>query len=145
MPRILAIAGSLRKASFNKSLLDALAKMAPDGWVLEVATPEGIPLYDGDAEVADGPPPAVVALKEKLMASNGVILATPEYNHSLPGVLKNTVDWLSRPSKDNAKAFGDRPFAVVGATPGAAGPAWPRRPGCRSCARWGSECGSAAG
>lgn len=86
--------------------------------VLQTAGIHGIPLYDGDLEEAEGIPAAVTALKEKIIAADGVILFTPEYNNGIPGAFKNAIDWLSRPSSDMAKVFGNKPFAIVGASPG---------------------------
>lgn len=97
MTRILGISGSLRAGSFNTALLRAAQALQLEGVELEVVTLHGIPLYDGDLEQREGIPAAVAALKEKVVASQGVLLATPEYNSSLPGVLKNAIDWLSRP------------------------------------------------
>jgi chromate reductase, NAD(P)H dehydrogenase (quinone) len=120
---LLGISGSLRAGSFNTALLvNARDLVAPD-CVLDVATLQGIPLYDGDLEQAQGLPPAVVALQERIAASAGVILATPEYNNGIPGVFKNAIDWLSRPATGIDALFGNRPFAVIGATPGGMGTA----------------------
>ena len=121
MTTILGISGSLRSGSLNTSLLRAMAGLAPAGTSIEVATIHGIPLYDADAEETDGIPPAVAALKEKVAAADGLLLVTPEYNNTLPGVFKNAVDWLSRPPKDSPRIFRDRPVAVVGASPGGFG------------------------
>ena len=121
MTRILGISGSLRAASFNTALLRAAQQAAGDGIELEAATLHGIPLYDGDAEAANGIPEAVSALKERIAASDGVLLVTPEYNNGVPGVFKNAIDWLSRPANDIARVFGGRPFALVGASPGGFG------------------------
>jgi NAD(P)H-dependent FMN reductase len=121
MTRILGISGSLRAGSFNTALLRAAQRVAGDGIELDLATLHGIPLYDGDAEAASGIPDAVVALKERIVASDGVLLATPEYNNGIPGVFKNAIDWLSRPPADIPRVFGDRPFALVGASPGGFG------------------------
>ena len=121
MTRILGISGSLRAASFNTALLRAAQQVAGDGIELEAATLHGIPLYDGDAEAANGIPEAVSALKERIVASDGVLLVTPEYNNGVPGVFKNAIDWLSRPANDIARVFGGRPFALVGASPGGFG------------------------
>lgn len=118
MVKILGISGSLRKASFNTGLMTAAAVDAPDGVEFETATLHGIPLYDGDVEAKDGIPEAVTVLKRKIMAADGVILFTPEYNNSMPGVFKNAIDWLSRPSADIAKVFRGRHFALAGASPG---------------------------
>ena len=121
MTRIVGIAGSLRRASFNHGLLRAAATLMPAGATLEVRTIEGIPLFDADAEAASGLPPAVVSLKEALSKADGVILATPEYNNGIPGVFKNAIDWASRPAADIGKVFGDKPFALIGASPGGFG------------------------
>jgi len=121
MSRIVAIAGSLRRGSFNAALLRAAAALAPEGVTLEIATIKGIPLYDGDVESADGIPPAVAALKDSIATAEGLLLATPEYNNSMPGVLKNAIDWLSRPPADIPRVFGNRPVAIIGASPGGFG------------------------
>lgn len=94
--KILAISGALRKASTNTGLARALAEVAPDGVSVEVITLHGIPLYDGDLEAASGKPEGVKALDAKIRAADGVVIVTPEYNFSIPGVLKNATDWLSR-------------------------------------------------
>jgi chromate reductase, NAD(P)H dehydrogenase (quinone) len=121
MSSLLGLSGSLRVGSFNTALLRAAAGLMPAGSSLEVVTLHGIPLYDGDAEARDGSPAAVQALKERIVARDGLVLATPEYNNGMPGVLKNGIDWLSRPASDIARVFGDRPIAVLGASPGAFG------------------------
>jgi NAD(P)H-dependent FMN reductase len=119
--RILGISGSLRAGSYNTALLRAARAHLPADVHFEIATLNGIPLYDGDVEQRDGVPPAVQALKEQIVASAGVLLATPEYNNGIPGVFKNAIDWLSRPSADAARVFRDRPVAVIGASPGGFG------------------------
>jgi len=121
MTTILGISGSLRSRSFNTALLRAAQATTGPEVKLEVATLHGIPLYDGDAEQRDGLPAAVAGLKERVVASDGVLLCTPEYNNGIPGVFKNAIDWLSRPADDIARVFGDRPFAVIGASPGGFG------------------------
>ncbi len=121
MTHITAIAGSLRKASFNLGLASAARDVAPEGVTVTVHTLHGIPLYDGDAEAAHGIPDAVVTLKEAILAADAVLLVTPEYNNGIPGVFKNAIDWLSRPSGDIPKIFGNRPFGVIGASPGGFG------------------------
>ena len=121
MARILGLSGSLRAGSFNTALLRAAAGLMPAGASLEVATLHGIPLYDGDLEQREGLPAAVVALKAKVLACDGLLLATPEYNNSIPGVLKNGIDWLSRPPADTGRVFGNRQVALVGASPGGFG------------------------
>ena len=121
MTRILGISGSLRAASYNTALLRAAQAVADDSIELEIATLHGIPLYDGDLEQREGLPAAVIALKEKVVACHGVLLVTPEYNNGIPGVFKNAIDWLSRPSSDIARVFGNRAFALIGASPGGFG------------------------
>ncbi len=121
MARLLGITGSLRAGSFNTALLRNAQALLPAGSTLEIATLHGIPLYDGDAEARDGLPPAVAALKEKVVACEGLLLATPEYNNGIPGVFKNGIDWLSRPAADIGKVFGGRKVAVLGASPGGFG------------------------
>ena len=117
MSRILGISGSLRSGSFNTALLKAAVPLLADGDELSIALLHGIPLYDGDLEAANGLPAAVVALKQQIIECDGVILASPEYNNGIPGVFKNAIDWLSRPSSDIAEVFGNRAFAVIGASP----------------------------
>ena len=123
MTRILGISGSLRAGSFNTALLRAAQEVASGDIALELATLQGIPLYDGDAESRDGEPAAVAALKRQILASDGVLLCTPEYNNGVPGVFKNAIDWLSRTSPVGGipSVFGDRPFALMGASPGGFG------------------------
>lgn len=120
MTAILAIAGSLREKSFNAMLLRAAAELAPAGTTVEAASIRDIPLYDGDVEAA-GIPPAVQALKDRIAAAPGVLLVTPEYNNSLPGVFKNAIDWTSRPPADLGRVYGGKPIGVIGATPGPGG------------------------
>ena len=121
MTRILGISGSLRAGSFNTALLHAAQQVAGDDVTLEAATLHGIPLYDGDVEARDGEPAAVTALKQRILASDGVLLVTPEYNNGIPGVFKNGIDWLSRGTPSIPAVFGDRPFALIGASPGGFG------------------------
>lgn len=121
MATIIGIVGSLRKGSYNAAFLRTAAELAPAGVDLDIASIAGIPLYDGDLETQQGNPPPVAELKERIAAADGLLLVTPEYNHSIPGVLKNAIDWLSRPPKDTARVFGDKPVAILGATPGTAG------------------------
>jgi chromate reductase len=120
MPNIVAISGSLRSKSFNAMLLRAVAAAAPAGTTFTIGGIAEIPLYNADVD-AVGQPPAVRALKDLIAAADGLLLVTPEYNHSIPGVLKNAIDWLSRPASDIARLFGDRPTGVIGATSGPGG------------------------
>lgn len=121
MTQLIGLSGSLRKGSYNTALLHAAAGLMPKGATLEVATIHGIPLYDADVEESDGIPAAVTALKERIAAADGLLLATPEYNNSIPGAFKNAVDWLSRPPADVGRVFRGRPVAVIGASPGGFG------------------------
>ena len=118
MATIIGLSGSLRRASFNTMLLRAAAELAPAGTTIEVASIEGIPFYDADIEAADGIPPLVQQLKHAITAADGLLIVTPEYNNAMPGVLKNAIDWLSRPPADIATVFRGRPAAIMGATPG---------------------------
>lgn len=123
MTTLLGIAGSLRRGSYNAALLRAAIELAPEGVTIEEGTMRGIPLYDGDLEAEQGIPESVQQLKERIVAADGLMIVTPEYNNSIPGVLKNTIDWLSRPGSDIARVFGDRPIAILGASPGRFGTA----------------------
>lgn len=121
MGALLAISGSLREGSLNTALArNARELVAPD-IELRVMTLHGVPLYDGDFEQAQGIPEAVEQLKAAVRAARGVMLVTPEYNNGIPGVFKNAIDWLSRPASGIGDVFGDRPFAVIGASPGGFG------------------------
>jgi len=120
MTNILGISGSLRRGSYNSALLKSAARLI-EGAQLEIASIRGIPLYDADVEAADGMPSAVQDLKTRILASDGLLLATPEYNNGIPGVFKNAIDWLSRPPADIPRVFGNRPVAVIGASGGGFG------------------------
>ena len=119
--KLLALSGSLRRASFNTRLAQVLADRAPEGVRVEIATCHGIPLYDGDLEDEQGIPEAVEALRRRIQDADGLILITPEYNGGMPGVFKNALDWLTRPPKEMGPTFKDRPTALAGATPGGLG------------------------
>jgi chromate reductase, NAD(P)H dehydrogenase (quinone) len=123
MTTIVGISGSLRRASYNGALLRAAASLAPASVSIDVAGIADVPLYNGDVESEQGIPPAVSVLKEKVAAAQGLLLVTPEYNHSLPGVLKNAIDWLSRPGSDIARVFGGKPVGIIGASTGRLGTA----------------------
>lgn len=118
---LIAISGSLRRNSFNTRLTSALADRAPDGITIEAATLHGIPLYNGDLEDAEGIPEAVGALRGRIQAADGLILATPEYNGAMPGVFKNALDWLTRPPEQMGPTFSGKATALCGATPGGLG------------------------
>jgi chromate reductase len=123
MATIIGLCGSLRRGSFNLMLLRAAVAAAPPGTSIEIEPIREIPLYDGDVEADHGLPPAVQRLKDRIAAADGLLIVTPEYNNSIPGVLKNTIDWLSRPSADIPRVFRGQPVAVIGATPGPGGTA----------------------
>ena len=117
LPRILGICGSLRIDSYNRRLLEAATEALPDAeWT--IARIRGIPPYDGDLE-ARGLPPAVDRLKMEISEADAVVIATPEYNHSIPGVLKNAIDWGSRPAMRSP--FAGKPVLMLAATTGRGG------------------------
>jgi chromate reductase len=113
--RILGFAGSLRRASYNRGLIRAATESAPAGIIIDVFDLNGVPLYNQDVEDA-GEPAAVVSLKAAIARSDALLVATPEYNHGIPGVLKNAIDWASRPRATSP--LRDKPVAVMGASPG---------------------------
>ncbi|MGA2769065.1 MAG: NAD(P)H-dependent oxidoreductase [Candidatus Bathyarchaeia archaeon] len=117
--QILGFAGSLRKNSYNKALLRAAAELMPKDAVFETFDLEGIPPFNQDLETQ--PPEKVKDFKAKVKAADAILIATPEYNYSIPGVLKNAIDWASRPYPDNA--FDDKPVAMMGASTGMLGTA----------------------
>ncbi len=121
MTKLIGISGSLRQGSYNSALLRNAARLMPEGAELVVETIRGIPLYDADVEAAEGIPERVTVLKNAIAAADGLLLATPEYNNSIPGVFKNTIDWLSRPDSDIKRVFGGKPVAVIGASLGGFG------------------------
>jgi chromate reductase len=108
--KIVGISGSLRKVSFSTALLKVLAEKAAPAIDLQVITLEDIPFYNEDLDTQPGIP-AVDALKRTVAASDGVLFSTPEYNHGIPGVLKNTLDWLSRPVFESC--FKDKPVSII--------------------------------
>jgi chromate reductase len=117
---ILGFAGSLRRGSYNRALLRAAAGLAPEGVAIEIFDLAEVPLYNGDVE-AEGDPPAVAQFKQAIVAADGVLMATPEYNHGVPGVMKNAVDWASRPP--GRAPLGAKPVGIIGASPGITGSA----------------------
>jgi NAD(P)H-dependent FMN reductase len=121
MTTLIGLSGSLRRASYNSALLRAAASVMPPGTELRIESIAGIPLYNGDDEAAQGIPEAAARLKDAIAGADGLLLMTPEYNNSIPGVAKNAIDWLSRPSFDMARVFGGKPMAIGGASPGGFG------------------------
>jgi chromate reductase len=117
--KILGFAGSLRKDSYNKALLRAALELVPAGVELEIFDLEGIPPFNQDLE--HRPAEKVQEFKAKIRAADALLIATPEYNYSIPGVLKNAIDCASRPYGDNA--FAHKPVAIMGASPGMIGTA----------------------
>jgi chromate reductase len=123
MPTIIGISGALRRGSYNAALLRGAVELAPAGLSIEVGSIRDIPLYDADVEAEHGIPDPVRVLKDRIATADGLLLVTPEYNNSIPGVFKNAIDWLSRPPQDLPRVFGGKPVALMGATPGAGGTA----------------------
>lgn len=118
--RVIGIAGSLRAASFNRALLSAARELTPPELIIEVRELKDLPLFNEDLE-RDGVPVAVGELRRAVRSADGLLLVTPEYNHGVPGVLKNAVDWLSQPLRQSA--LEGKPTALMGASTGLAGTA----------------------
>ena len=116
---VIGISGSLRKGSFNTAALRAAQGLAPEGMTIERAEIGDLPLYNDDVRAAGFPPP-VERLRAQLAAADAVLLVTPEYNYSISGVLKNAIDWASRPP---SQPFEAKPVAIMGASPGLFGSA----------------------
>lgn len=116
---ILGFAGSLRRASYNRALLSAALELIPQDAALKIFDLEGIPSFNQDMEAV--PPERVKEFKSKIKSADAILIATPEYNYSVPGVLKNALDWASRPPTDNA--FDGKPVALMGASTGMVGTA----------------------
>ncbi len=116
--KFLGICGSLRKNSFNKWLLQAAFAVVPTGIETSIAEINDIPLYNADLDEAGQPEP-VQRLKSQIRGADALVIATPEYNYSIPGVLKNAIDWASRPPKDNV--FAAKPLAIMSASTGMLG------------------------
>jgi len=117
--KVLGISGSLRAGSYNTMALKAAQKLAPAGMTIEIASIADIPLYNDDVR-AQGDPEPVSRLKAAIRAADAVLIVTPEYNFSIPGVLKNALDWMSRPPEP---PFGGKCVAIMGASPGPVGTA----------------------
>jgi chromate reductase len=117
--RILGIAGSLRRESYNRAALRAATKLLPEGAMLDVFELDGIPGFNQDDE--QNPPEKVVELKRRVREADAILFVTPEYNYSVPGVLKNAIDWASRPYGESA--WSGKPAAIMGASIGATGTA----------------------
>ena len=115
--KILGIAGSLRRGSYNRAALRVAQQNLPDGAALEIFDLEGIPPFNQDLE--QQPPSRVIELKAKILAADAILLVTPEYNYSVSGVLKNAIDWASRPYGDSA--WNGKPVAIMGASGGMQG------------------------
>jgi chromate reductase, NAD(P)H dehydrogenase (quinone) len=118
--RILGFAGSLRAASYNRALLRTVQEIAPAGMIIDAFDLAAIPLYNGDVEAAGDPAP-VTEFKNAIRAADAILVVTPEYNHGVPGVLKNAIDWASRPPRDSP--LGGKPAGILGASPGMVGSA----------------------
>ena len=117
--KVFAISGSLRRGSFNSAALRAARTLAPEGVAIEIGDISGVPIYNDDVRQLGMPEP-VVALADAIRAADAVLIATPEYNYSIPGVLKNAIDWISRTAPP---PFADKPVAILGASPGMIGTA----------------------
>lgn len=115
---VLGISGSLRKGSFNTTLLRAAQGLAPAGMSIAIADISNIPFYDGDIETTTGIPAAAEDLRARVRAADAVLIASPEYNGSFTGALKNAIDWCSRPPH---QAFAEKPVAIMGASGGTMG------------------------
>lgn len=121
MKQIVAISGSLRKESFNSALLKAAVQMSQSICRIDVVSIADIPLFNEDVQLQSGIPKTVSDIKDKLTAADALLLVSPEYNHSIPGPLKNAIDWMSRPNSDVAKVFANKAVGLIGTTPGVSG------------------------
>ena len=117
--RILGIAGSLRRESYNRAALRAATELVPEGATIDLFELDGIPGFNQDEE--QNPPAKIVELKKRVREADAILFVTPEYNYSVPGVLKNAIDWASRPHGDSA--WNGKPAAMMGASIGAMGTA----------------------
>jgi chromate reductase len=119
--QIIGFSGSLRTGSFNSALLRAAAAVEIADCKVVIESIAGIPLYNGDDETAHGVPESAARLKDAIAQAHALLIATPEYNNSIPGVVKNAIDWLSRPPRDIPRVFGGKIVALMGASPGGFG------------------------
>jgi len=117
---VVAFAGSLRRASYNRALLRAAQEMVPPQMTLSILEIDGIPLFNEDVE-QQGDPEPVARFKQAIREADGLLIATPEYNHGVPGVTKNAIDWASRPPRQ--AVLDGKPVAILGASPGITGTA----------------------
>jgi len=118
--RVVGIAGSLRRASYNRALLCAAQQLAPPSLRIEIEELDDLPIFNADLDDAS-PPEAVARLRQAVQAADGLLLVTPEYNHGVPGVMKNAIDWLSQPLRESV--LDGKPTALMGASTGLAGTA----------------------
>jgi chromate reductase, NAD(P)H dehydrogenase (quinone) len=118
--KVVGFSGSLRRGSLNSAALRALTTLAPADLAIDIFDLSPIPLYNDDLRTNEGYPEGVQSFRDALKAADGVLIATPEYNYSIPGVLKNAIDWASRPPE---QPFDGKPIAILGASPGALGSA----------------------
>jgi chromate reductase, NAD(P)H dehydrogenase (quinone) len=118
--KVVGFSGSLRRGSLNSAALRALTALVPADLAIDIFDLSPIPLYNDDLRTKEGYPEGVQSFRDALKAADGVLIATPEYNYSIPGVLKNAIDWASRPPE---QPFDGKPIAILGASPGALGSA----------------------
>jgi chromate reductase len=117
----MGIAGSLRRGSYNRGLINAAQELAPSGWTIVTFPLDALPLYDADYDADHLRPPEVAQFKQAVTEADALLIATPEYNHGVPGVLKNAIDWASRPGLQSPLV--GKPVAIIGAAAGAIGTA----------------------
>jgi chromate reductase len=118
--KVVGLSGSLRRGSLNSAALRAVKALAPADLAIDIFDLSPIPLYNDDLRTKEGYPEGVQSFRDALKEADGVLIATPEYNYSIPGVLKNAIDWASRPPE---QPFDGKPTAILGASPGALGTA----------------------
>src|SRR4051812_25627965 len=117
--KVLGIAGSLRRESYNRGLLEAARRAAPASMTIDIFDLAGIPLYNADEDTDERRPAEVIRLKQAIAEASALLFVTPEYNHSVPGVLQNAIDWASRPG--NNSVLKGKPAGMMSASPGAIG------------------------